>query len=162
MTSRTKRKRHRRRMERLKATALPEIRGLWGDILSRSDMVLLQQAIRNDWPIPQHVADVLTKAVSRTLDDDVPAIQKIRACQVVVEMDLSNLRRVTRLSEMVRELTTILNSDAGKNQAVAAEARVRLKMIHEATGWNTGYDGGRQNDAGSSNGSETRSTKSAA
>ena len=78
MPSRKKRKRDRRRAE---ATAqAPKTQGGWGAGLptSRDDLVLLQQAINEDWPVP----DKVRQAIVRELGEEIESSEVRRVLSV--------------------------------------------------------------------------------
>ncbi|WP_428305572.1 hypothetical protein [Lacipirellula sp.] len=87
MPSRKKRKRDRRRAE---ATAeAPAVRGGWGrgSEIRPADLLLIRQAVREGWLVPQARAEALINdvVVSASKADDKPRLQ-IVAVRVVIDI----------------------------------------------------------------------------
>ena len=95
MPSRRKRKRLRQQAEATAKT--PRTRGGWGQGVpaTRSDLVLLRQAIHEDWPVPD---DVWRAVVGDLLDDlESPDTRRIvSVARVFLAAEQGNLRLVHR------------------------------------------------------------------
>ena len=70
MPSRTKRKRYRRQLAKATVFA-PATLGGWGQNapLRRSDWLIVRQAIRERWPVPESVKREIISGVDRVLSD---------------------------------------------------------------------------------------------
>ena len=91
MPSRKKRKRDRRRAEATaKAPKTPGGQGVGLPTL-RADLVLLRQAINEDWPVPQNVREAIVAELSDEIDS--PNVRRFMAVtKVFLAMTRANLR----------------------------------------------------------------------
>jgi hypothetical protein len=91
----TRTKRYRARLKMAKATAnSPECWGLWGQgsPVTRSDLLLLRRAIREDWPVPEHVREaVIHDVVAIATDDTSGPRMWVSAARVIIEMEAANM-----------------------------------------------------------------------
>ncbi|PHS04009.1 MAG: hypothetical protein COA78_17085 [Blastopirellula sp.] len=98
MTSRRKRKRERRRVDAEATVNSQKSCGGWGEGLPTrlSDLVMLRRAIKEDWPVPQHVK----QAVVGDLEEEVHSSETRRVLSSALcflAMSDSNLRLLKNL-----------------------------------------------------------------
>ena len=96
MPSRKQRKRNRRTLAEATAAA-PQLAGGWGQgaPVSRSDLLLVRQTIREGWRVPQDVYEAVVRdVVAIAIDPDVETRMYIAAARTLIKMASENQRQM--------------------------------------------------------------------
>ena len=92
MSSRRKRKRERHKAE---ATAkIPKTSGGWGQgtPTTNADLLLIRQAIREDWPVPDDVRRAIIEELFQEVDTDSSDVRRFLAiARVILAMVKANI-----------------------------------------------------------------------
>ena len=76
MSSRRKRKRERRTAEATAKFLVPQ--GGWGEF-TKADLLLIRQAIREDWPVPDDVRRAIIEELFQEVDTDCSDVRRFLA-----------------------------------------------------------------------------------